>query len=63
MWGAETTAYPSAVLEAALAHVNPNEVEASYQRSDLFERRRELMEAWGNYCASKGNVIQLVQSA
>ncbi len=63
MWGAETTAYPSAVLEAALAHVNPNEVEASYQRSDLFDRRRELMQAWGSYCGSKGNVIQLVQSA
>src|SRR5208283_3748343 len=43
MWGAETTAYPSAVLEAALAHVNTNQVEAAYQRSDLFERRRELM--------------------
>jgi len=63
MWGAETTAYPSAVLEAALAHVNTNQVEAAYQRSDLFERRRELMQAWGNYCGSKGNVIQLVQSA
>jgi integrase len=63
MWGAETTAYPSAVLEAALAHVNPNEVEASYQRSDLFERRRELMQAWGGYCGSKGNVFRLVQSA
>lgn len=63
MWGAETTAYPSAVLEAALAHVNQNEVEAAYQRSDLFERRRELMQSWGNYCGSKGNVIQLVQSA
>lgn len=61
MWGAETTAYPSAVLEAALAHVNPNEVEASYQRSDLFERRRELMQAWCNYCGSKGNVVQLVK--
>ena len=63
MWGAETTAYPSAVLEAALAHVNPNEVEASYQRSDLFERRRGLMTAWGNYCGSTGNVIQIVREA
>lgn len=61
IWGAETTAYPSAVLEAALAHVNPNEVEASYQRSDLFDRRRELMQAWGSYCGSKGNVVQLVK--
>ena len=63
MWGAETTAYPSAVLEAALAHVNTNEVEASYQRSDLFDRRRELMQAWGNYCGSKGNIIQIVREA
>ncbi len=63
MWGAETTAFPSAVLEAALAHVNTNQVEAAYQRSDLFEKRRELMQAWGNYCGSKGNVIQIVKSA
>lgn len=63
VWGAEATSYPSAVLEAALAHVNPNEVEASYQRSDLFEKRRELMQAWGNYCGSKGNVVQLVKTA
>lgn len=62
-WGAETTAYPSAVLEAALAHVNQNHVEAAYQRSDLFERRRELMQAWCSYCGSKGNVIQLAKSA
>jgi integrase len=52
-WGAETTSYSSAVLELALAHVNPNQVEAAYQRSDLFERRRELMVAWGKYCGTK----------
>ena len=63
VWGAETTSTPSAVLELALAHVNQNEVEAAYQRSDLFERRRDLMTAWGNYCKTKGNVVQLVQSA
>jgi integrase len=50
VWGAETTSTPSAVLELALAHVNQNEVEAAYQRSDLFERRRDLMTSWGNYC-------------
>jgi len=61
MWGAETTTYPSAVLEAALAHVNPNEVEAAYQRSDLFEKRRQLMAAWGSYCGSKGNVVKLIK--
>ncbi len=63
IWGAETTSTPSAVLELALAHVNPNEVEAAYQRSDLFERRRELMTVWGNFCKTKGNVVHLVQNA
>lgn len=62
-WGAETTAFPSAVLELALAHVNANQVEAAYMRSDLFERRVELMAAWGSYCANNGNVIQLVKGA
>ena len=37
------------LAEQALAHVNPNRVEAAYMRSDLFERRRELMEAWSDY--------------
>ncbi|MDP2230317.1 site-specific integrase [Methylotenera sp.] len=63
VWGAETTSTPSAVLELALAHVNQNEVEAAYQRSDLFERRRDLMTTWGNYCKTKGNIVQLVQNA
>lgn len=63
VWGAEITSTPSAVLELALAHVNQNEVEATYQRSDLFDRRRKLMTKWGSYCKTKGNVVQLVQSA
>lgn len=61
VWGAKTTSTPSAVLELALAHVNQNEVEAAYQRSN--QRRRDLMTVWGNYCKTKGNVVQLVQSA
>ena len=58
-WGAEATSYPSAVLELALAHVNPNQVEAAYQRSDLFERRRELMVTWGKHCGTTGRVLQI----
>lgn len=51
-WGAETTGFPSAVLELALAHTNPNRVEAAYQRSDLYERRKDLMATWATYCSS-----------
>ena len=59
-WGAERTNAPRAVLESALAHVVGNKVEAAYARSDLFERRRKLMEAWANYLSEPSdNVVQL----
>ena len=35
---------PAGVIEAALAHAVRNRVEAAYARSDLFERRRLLMD-------------------
>ncbi len=50
-WGAEQTSFPSAVMELALAHVNKNRVEAAYQRSDLFDRRVDLMNTWAEFCA------------
>ena len=37
-WTAEETNHPREVVEAALAHVIQNNVEAAYARSDLFER-------------------------
>ena len=45
-WAAEETDHPREVIEAALAHVIQNQVEAAYARSDLFERRRRLMDDW-----------------
>ena len=51
-WASECTNAPRSVMEAALAHVNPNRVEAAYARSDLFERRRALMESWAAYLAN-----------
>ncbi|MDE0001466.1 MAG: integrase, partial [Rhodospirillaceae bacterium] len=48
-WAAETTSYPRAVIESALAHVVTNRTEAAYARSDLFERRRRLMNEWAAY--------------
>ncbi len=42
-WAAERTNHPREVVEAALAHVVGNRMEAAYARSDLFERRRRLM--------------------
>ena len=50
-WAAEETDHPREVIEAALAHVVQNKVEAAYARSDLFERRRRLMNDWEAYLA------------
>ena len=52
VWAAERMDAPREVRELALAHVNDNRTAAAYQRSDLFERRRELMEAWAREIAS-----------
>ena len=51
-WCMEQTDTPWAVGEAALAHTIGNSTEAAYARSDLFDRRRELMQAWADYLYS-----------
>ncbi len=48
-WAAECTDAPREVCELALAHVNTNRIEAAYRRTDLFERRRALMEQWSAF--------------
>ena len=53
-WCAEQTSFPREVAEAALDHSVRDKTEAAYQRGDLFEKRRELMDQWAQYCL-KGN--------
>ena len=48
-WAAECSDAPREVCELALAHVNTNAIEAAYRRTDLFERRRALMERWAAF--------------
>ena len=48
-WTLEQTDTPWAVSEAALAHILGNSTEQAYARSDLFERRRLLMQMWADY--------------
>ena len=52
-WAAEETDHPREVVEAALAHVVKNRVEAAYRRTDLFDRRRRLMDDWAAYLAGE----------
>ena len=52
-WAAECSDAPRDVCELALAHVNSDRVEAAYRRTDLFERRRALMQEWAVYVAPR----------
>ena len=49
-WAGETTSFPGEVVEMALAHTIANKAEAAYRRGDLFDKRRQLMTQWADFC-------------
>ncbi|MDH3668764.1 MAG: integrase arm-type DNA-binding domain-containing protein [Paracoccaceae bacterium] len=51
-WAAEQTSFAREIAELCLAHEVGNAVERAYRRSDLFDKRRELMEQWAVFCTS-----------
>ena len=51
-WCIEQTDTPWVAGESALAHNLGNSTETAYARSDLFERRRGLMDEWAGFLAS-----------
>ena len=60
MWAQERTNFPREVAEAALAHTIKNQAEAAYARSDLFEKRRKMMDAWAAFLTeSLGKVVRI----
>ena len=65
-WCASSTAYPSEVREMALAHSIGDGTVAAYQRSDLFDKRRNLMADWAkfiNTAPATGKVIPMHKAA
>lgn len=59
-WTQEKTNYPREIAETALAHALKDKAEAAYARSDLLEKRTEMMEAWAKFLsASDSDVIQI----
>ncbi len=61
-WAAERTNFPRELIETALAHLVGDETERAYQRGDLFEKRRRVMEAWAQFCSSgkvEGKIVQM----
>ena len=59
-WAADCTNYSYETREMALAHNVGSQVERSYQRSDLFDRRRRLMDEWARFCAMPTNIGAVV---
>ncbi|MEH2524211.1 MULTISPECIES: tyrosine-type recombinase/integrase [unclassified Bradyrhizobium] len=63
-WAGNETSYPRELIETALAHVIGDKAEQAYRRSDALEKRRNLMEAWADYCEPKRttNVVRMRQA-
>ena len=66
-WCASSTAYPEEVREMALAHASGDGTVAAYQRSDLFEKRRNLMADWAKFLGTAptvgDNVVRMHKAA
>jgi len=62
MWAAERTNAPREIAEMCLAHLVGSAVEQAYARSDVFEKRADLMQRWAAFCTSAtraGDVVEL----
>lgn len=51
-WAEEVATFPHAVIEQAMGHQVGNQVERAYRRTDVLEKRRKLMDAWGTFCST-----------
>ena len=58
-WAEEVATVPHAVIEQAMGHQVGGAIERAYRRTDLLEKRRELMDAWAAYCEPRdgSNVV------
>ena len=56
-WTQEKTNYPREIAEAALAHSLRDKAEAAYARSDLLEKRAEMMEAWAQFISADASEV------
>ncbi|SXM37074.1 integrase [Klebsiella pneumoniae] len=52
--------FPPDVIEAALAHIDKNEVRRAYNRSDYLEQRRPMMQWWADFVskADSGSIVE-----
>jgi integrase len=62
-WAADKTDYPHEIVEAALAHTVSNDVVRAYRRTSFFDKRRDLMNAWADYCDGKEPIAPMDEVA
>ena len=64
-WATERTNYPREVVELCLSHLQGDPLERAYQRGDIIEKRRQLMQEWADYsergepAAATSNVVAI----
>jgi integrase len=62
-WATERTNYPREVVELCLSHVQGDPLERAYQRGDIIDKRRRLMQEWADFCENgeqqAGNVVPI----
>lgn len=56
-WASECTSVANEVSEMALAHTIGNEAEAAHRRGTLFQKRRDLIDAWARYCGGGAEIV------
>jgi integrase len=59
-WAEEVATFPHAVIQQAMGHQVGTQVERAYRRTDVLEKRRQLMDAWALHCGHQAaaNVVQ-----
>jgi integrase len=62
-WAVESTSFPDAVSETALAHKDTDKVCSAYRRTDFRKMRVDLMAAWANFIADRGAVVHSISEA
>jgi integrase len=61
-WAEDETHFPNAIVEEAMGHVVGTAVERAYRRTDVLEKRRELMTAWATHCCEKYAAVKETRS-
>ena len=60
-WAETRGRYSQRSMEYCLGHRLSNKTEAAYQRDDLLDQRRHILEDWCNYIFTKSSVIKFIQ--